>query len=214
MTEPYFTDSSGRVMIYCGDAREILGELRADAIVSDPPHGSMPTGAHSRSISEWDRLPEQQDLDLCRAATDGPVVWFGAARPDCLHALLALQPLASRVYVWHRGFSYSRSDGTFWQWQPILAWGVLKDMGRDVLTAHRVDDCGRVHPAQKPEGLMRLLVEAACPVGGTVLDPWMGSGTTLRAAKDLGRKAIGIEIREAACEVAARRLGQEVLAFP
>ena len=65
------------------------------------------------------------------------------------------------------------------------------------------------HPAQKPLSLIRRLLELGG--GASVLDPFMGSGTTLRAAKDLGRKAIGIEIEERYCEIAARRMGQEVL---
>ncbi len=67
------------------------------------------------------------------------------------------------------------------------------------------------HPTQKPTGIVSPLVEYSCPSGGLVLDPFMGSGTTLRAAKDLGRKAIGIEIEERYCEIAAQRLSQEVL---
>lgn len=69
----------------------------------------------------------------------------------------------------------------------------------------------RRHPTEKPQGVMRWSIEQS--KGTVILDPFMGSGTTLRAAKDLGRKAIGIEIEERYCEIAARRLGQEVLAL-
>jgi site-specific DNA-methyltransferase (adenine-specific) len=67
------------------------------------------------------------------------------------------------------------------------------------------------HPTQKPLGLIRRIVESILPPGGVCIDPFMGSGTTLRAAKDLGRKAIGIEIEERYCEIAAKRMSQEVL---
>ena len=67
------------------------------------------------------------------------------------------------------------------------------------------------HPTQKPLGIVSPLIAYSCPVDGSVLDPFMGSGTTLRAAKDLGRKAIGIEIEEKYCEIAAKRCAQEVL---
>jgi site-specific DNA-methyltransferase (adenine-specific) len=67
------------------------------------------------------------------------------------------------------------------------------------------------HPCPKPVTFMRWVVERCTASADTVLDPFMGSGTTLRAAKDLGRRAIGIEIEERYCEIAARRLAQEVL---
>lgn len=71
---------------------------------------------------------------------------------------------------------------------------------------------GSDHPTIKPLKLMEYLcVLTKTPTGGIVLDPFMGSGTTLRASKDLGRKAIGIEIEEKYCEIAARRMSQEVL---
>jgi len=69
------------------------------------------------------------------------------------------------------------------------------------------------HPTQKPLSMMSFMVRISCRIGGTVLDPFMGSGTTLRAAKDLGRKAIGIELDERYCEIAAKRMAQEVFAF-
>ncbi len=71
---------------------------------------------------------------------------------------------------------------------------------------------GKQHPTQKPCALMRWCI-GFFPDAQTVLDPFMGSGTTLRAAKDLGRKAIGIEISEEYCEIASKRMSQEVLAI-
>ena len=71
----------------------------------------------------------------------------------------------------------------------------------------------REHPTQKPLRLMQELVELFTNIGEIILDPFMGSGTTLLAAKNLARKSIGIEIEEKYCEIAAKRLRQEVLSF-
>lgn len=72
-------------------------------------------------------------------------------------------------------------------------------------------DLKQWHPTQKPIWLFHKLIEASSQLGKTVIDPFMGSGTTLRAAKDLGRKAIGIEIEKKYCDIAISRLQQEVL---
>ncbi len=69
------------------------------------------------------------------------------------------------------------------------------------------------HPTQKPINILKPLIEYSCPSGGIVMDPFMGSGSTLVAAKDLDRKAIGIELEEKYCEIAVKRLAQGVLAL-
>lgn len=80
-----------------------------------------------------------------------------------------------------------------------------------ILEFSNANQQGKEHPTQKPVELAGYLLRTYSESKNTILDPFMGSGTTLRAAKDLGRKAIGIEIEERYCEIAANRLAQEVL---
>jgi len=95
--------------------------------------------------------------------------------------------------------SYTSNDGG-----PRLARSVIR-----VRSCHGYAE----HPTQKPTGIIRPLIQYSCPPAGTVLDPTCGSGSTLVAAKELGRRAIGIELSEEYCEATARRLSQEVLPF-
>jgi DNA modification methylase len=97
-----------------------------------------------------------------------------------------------------------------YRWTPIYLFGVVNEEAtvRDVFTTPTESAHWWNHPATKPLALMRDLVVLT---KGTVLDPFMGSGSTLVAAKALGRRAIGIEIEERYCEIAAIRCSQEVL---
>ena len=87
----------------------------------------------------------------------------------------------------------------------------FSNSGSNVIRCKRTPSSTREHQTQKPLELMSNIMQVVSDKGGTILDPFMGSGTTLRAAKDLQRKAIGIELEENYCEVAARRMEQEVL---
>jgi site-specific DNA-methyltransferase (adenine-specific) len=91
--------------------------------------------------------------------------------------------------------------------------GGVKNGGQDAMAFNIGREAKYDHPSQKPYPFMTWLVQRLSDEGHTILDPFMGSGTTLRAAKDLRRKAIGIEIEEKYCEIAAKRLEQEVFDF-
>ena len=102
---------------------------------------------------------------------------------------------------------YAYPDGRIWNDTGIRSNVIVAD-------SYRGGQPGKVdHPTQKPPAVIVPLILSSSLEGQTILDPFMGSGTTLRAAKDLGRKAIGIEIEERYCEIAANRLGQEVFEF-
>ncbi len=204
---PYFTSADGSVTIWHGDCREILPTLaRVDAVITDPPYGV--------GIADWDGSVPYDLVQTFHDMTDGPILWFGAS--PMLQTDLASFPIApQRVIVWHVPFSLSRvaAHGMFYRWHPVYAWQMPKrhaGPSQDVISIPQDGHNGWFHPGTKPIRLMCLLVGCA-PDNGVILDPFMGSGTTLRAAMDLGRRAIGIEIDERYCEVAARRLEQQVL---
>ncbi len=192
---PYYQDDS--CTIYHGDCREILptlGSMTGSVVVTDPPYPGYEKG--------W----EVPDVASILAGIDAPtkVVFWPVLVPSPLKHHDA-------EHVWHKPNGQSR-----YHYERILVdgsapgacvWRVAAILPDYVQYARECVD----HPTQKPIRLVRDVVRRH--KGEPVLDPFMGSGTTLRAAKDLGRKAIGIEIEEKYCEIAARRLGQEVLAL-
>lgn len=216
--KPYY-DHDG-ITIYHGDCREILPELQggAEVLVTDPPYGI----AWKRSANEarsskahagitGDASTEVRD-DALAILPDLPALVFGsfyAPFPARLKQVL-IWPKPADAGVVGSTTGYRRdAEPVFmvgpWPIQTVKWSSVLLSGARGI--AATVTATG--HPHTKPTALMRTLIER-CPAG-VVADPFMGSGTTLRAAKDLGRKAIGIEIEERYCEIAAQRLGQEVL---
>lgn len=201
---PYYDD--GTVTIYHADCREILPSLAADVLVTDPPYGIDFRSGWTGSNIAGDTDTTLRD-DILVAWGGRPAIVFGAAGEAKLADSVA-------TLVWHRPGS-GMGDLTL-PWKPDFELihifgagfaaptrgpGVLRDVFRGAA----------LHPHQKPLGLMRDLV-SKCPPG-VVVDPFAGSGSTLVAARDLGRRVIGVEVAEHYCEVAVRRLAQGVMDF-
>lgn len=206
MTTPYFERDG--ITIYHGDCRDVLPGLGpVDLVLTDPPYGIEGTWSGGNSHG-WGRHRGKAE------------VWD--TRPDWFTSTVPLKPVA---IVWGGQYLGLPPSGSWLVWDKIvrewtgghceLAWTNLGKPIRAFSYAHgQLATEGKDHPTQKPLPLMRWCIEfAGIPEGGLVLDPFMGSGTTLRAAMDLGRRAIGIEIEERYCEIAARRLDQLVLPF-
>ncbi|MFN3075970.1 MAG: DNA-methyltransferase [Alphaproteobacteria bacterium] len=205
---PYYEDEKSGIVIFHGDCREILPHLpKVDLVLTDPPYGigrdgQKPSdGKHGgRKYYEflgWDgERPTEKTFELILSAGDQHIIWGGNYFADYL-------PAQMKWLVWDKGQRINQSDGE-------LAWTSLGGALR-ICTVNRVElqIDGAEHPTQKPLRLIKWCIEQTESVD--ILDPFMGSGTTLRAAKDLGRKCIGIELEEKYCEIAVKRLSQEVL---
>lgn len=211
---PYYEHAG--ITIYHGDCRDVLPLLdkaSIDLVLTDPPYG-INAVVNGKTFGT---------SNACRVNTYLPVV--GDDKPFDPDPVLRFGP----AILWGGNHYSSRlPDATCWLvWDkrdglhsnPLadceLAWTNLRGPAR--LMSHRwmgmVKDSEwgeRWHPTQKPLALMSWCLSLV-PEARSVLDPFMGSGTTLIAAKNLGRRAIGIEIEERYCEIAARRLAQEVL---
>ena len=216
---PYY-DEDG-ITIYHGDCRKVLPLLSTEGVtvVSDVPYGralrSGWNGAHGDCEIANDNDTALRDHVVAWAVAHAiPAVIFGSPaipRPEGV--------THDRVLIWDKGDHVGMGDLS-WPWKPnyeeiyILGEGFAGPRTTSVLRYLAIAGTvavtqGRSHPTEKPVGLMRDLI-LKCP-GHTVLDPFMGSGATLVAAKSVGRRAIGIEIEERYCDIAVRRLAQSVM---
>ena len=218
--KPYYQDDA--VTIYHGDCREVTAWLEADVLVTDPPYGIDYSSGWARDLIWSDVYADAADGsirgDLDLSARDDVLALWGGSPALVFGSLRAAFPAGWRqVLVWDKGEAAGMGDLRVpWKpnWEPVFVLGEWRSDGRrsGVIRATNISrvSMGRVHPHMKPPELLRQLIECT-PDGAVIADPFMGSGSTLRAAKDLGRKAIGVELEERYCEVAARRCAQEVL---
>jgi len=208
--KPYY--EHGGITIYHGDC--LYFRPVCDVIVTDPPYGIAYESGWDDSLPAIANDDDVSVRDAMLSTWDGPAIVFGSWKrpaPRSAHTCL----------IWDKGPASGMGDLSIpWKpnWEAIYVIGAGFSGTRD--SAVLSGDCvptwnsysfGRQHPNEKPVSLLKRLI-VKCPTG-IVFDPFMGSGTTLRAAKDLGRKAIGIEIEERYCEIAAKRLAQEVFDF-
>lgn len=218
LTSVYQDDA---VSLLRGDCREWSGEV--DAIITDPPYGRD-------ALSLWKVLGEIAGASL------KPGGWLIAySGQACLPEVFTALTTPEMGYRWTLSTRYEGGGqlasiaelAVLSEWKPIVAYrrhpyGTRRgDRGqfasgdrfefRDLL--RRGGHEKGLHPWAQPLGEAAQLVERFCTAGGLILDPFAGSGTTLRAAKNAGRRAIGIELDPEHCKVAAQRCAQEVLAL-
>lgn len=228
--KPYY-ESNG-ITIYHGDCREVLPTLdKVDLVLTDPPYGIAYRAGRQRDNLKGAAIAGDASLEILRGAW--PLIestlmddrhFYVFADPAMAGAVADIvQP--KQHLCWDKGDQGTMGEleaGYGKAWEVIL-YGMkgrrplyyANNGGRprNILRFDWAANYDPVHPTVKPVSLLSRLVQLSSLPGETVLDPFMGSGTTLRAAKDLGRKAIGIELEERYCEIAARRLDQEVLAL-
>ncbi len=208
--KPYYEDAASGITIYHGDCREILPTLpKVDLVLTDPPYGINFDTDYTRFTSGFDvqrkvHKPVHGDgyeFDPTPWLKFPHVILWGA---NCYGSKL---PRGS-LLVWDK----RHRNGTAFLADAEVAW---MNHGYGVyIYSQTWQGCLRSepiqHPTQKPTSLMCWCIGKAA-TEGLILDPFMGSGTTLVAAKRLGRRAIGIEIEERYCEIAVERLRQQTL---
>ena len=188
------------VELHLGDCLNFMRSMpdkSVDAVITDPPYGV--------TKFSWDTKVKQEWLDEMLRVSIGAVIMVNAARPDIQHHMLSLTPQCERVISW-RQQRPKCGHGMFWTWQPVYCWRA-GFRGWDTLNIP-VDGKNYVHPTQKPVELLAKLIQMATLQGDTILDPFMGSGTTGVACVQTGRNFIGIEIDPTYFAIAEKRIAE------
>jgi len=180
----------GNATLYCGDCRDILPTLgKVDAVVTDPPYGigiSKNPVRQAHEKKDWDN--ETPDLSIFPKVPK--IIWGGN--------YFGLPP-SQRFFVWDKmqpeNFSLAMCE---------MAWSNMS--GPAKMFRHSVTSYEKEHPTQKPVALMKWCISYLPENSETILDPFMGSGTTGVAAVQMGRKFIGIELDPDYFKIACKRI--------
>ena len=234
---PYYQDDA--VTIYHGDCREIATALAFDLLVSDPPyglsndHGTSKGPVGSRKVGGFfanDSRAEGNEaaqfcVDLGRAVCTSFYLWLSHRQIANVIPSIESNGWETRFLVWSKSCPPPPPPGAGWPsgaalclyaytkgrvWSPSASENPRSNVIEADAYRHGNSEKNG-HPTQMPIACVWEPIRCSSYPGQIILDPYMGSGTTLRAAKELGRKAIGIELEEKYCEIAAKRMAQEVL---
>lgn len=219
LPKPYYDDGKG-IVIYHADCRDILPLLGpVDLVVTDPPYNvgkDYGTASDSLPAAEYEAAM-WEIVGQCRRIAPHQAwvaprykmrLWWSLL-PDA-HEIVIPERAGNAIRGgWTSQFAIVLAVGGYPKQYPSDLWEGIRLKGTGYLFQENTYD----HPGYTPEPIMRKAISLLSHVGDTIVEPFMGTGTALRMAKDLGRKAIGIEIEERYCEIAAKRLSQEVLAL-
>lgn len=237
MTDPYYSD--GRVTLFHGDSAPALSAMpdrSFDCIITDPPFDErthvmarssgvdVPAGgrALSGSKAKFVSFSHERQVSVFAELHRLTRGWIVASLSTDTAFRFELNPPAGlrvlRIAVWMKTNPMPIFSGD----RPAMGWEPIVCLHRDdvkptwngggkAINYHGPTSQGSGHPTQKPLPMVSQWVRMFTNPGDTILDPFSGTGTTLVAARDEGRKAVGYEVDERYCEIAARRLSQDVL---
>lgn len=215
--KPYYQDEL--ITIYNDDCLNHLDVLKqADVLISDPPYGysykSNMGGKWSGYEIENDHSTEARDMILDSWGYENPAIVFGSYKRE-------RPAFTKNVLIWDKGNSPGMGDlsmpwGHSHEEIYVIGTGFTGKRIGSVLRYQNIQTSdkgknGRNHPNEKPLDLMRHLIEYSPVGGGVIIDPFMGSGSTLVACQQLGRRCIGFDIEQRWCDVAVSRLSQKPL---
>jgi DNA modification methylase len=217
---PYWSSPDGRLVIYHGDARDVLPQIEADVLVTDPPYG-VNLGSHKGAkdirrghtlvkgaYGSYDDTPENFDAIVVPIVRNC-LAWTKRGAVFCADRMIWRFPPADAVGGVYMPAAVGRGSWGYTSFAHCLLYGKCPDLhlgARPIGIRSTESAEPNGHPCPKPLSWMHWAVSLTSRVDEIVLDPFMGSGTTLLAAQGLNRCAIGIEINREYCDIAVSRL--------
>lgn len=219
-------DQTSRGKIILGDCLEVMrgmADNSVDLIVTDPPYNisQKSNGLRNLDYGEWDKDPTNELVfaavkEMVRISKGTVIIFTANQQFSFIHNYLESRGLITKCLVWLKtNPNVMNAEHSYVLGQELIVYGKKRNATYNppykLSYFKTAIPSGRLHPTQKPLKLIKGLILDCSKEGDIVLDPFLGSGTTTRACKDLNRKYIGIEIDPDYFKIAEQRLKQEVL---